>query len=280
MVEAQPSKTAFRVALRRAAHQVVDYPLVFSDPLAVKIVGSALQEEIARTPDKRRRPASAGLRAFLVARSQYAEEQLKTAYANGVRQYCLLGAGLDTFAYRHSYPGLRVFEVDHPATQAWKREMLSASEIGIPLSATFVPVDFERQDLRNQLGMAGFSFDHPCFFAWLGVVHYLSLDAFRTTLNLIAATPPGSGVTFDYSLPRESLAPHEQLEYDSLSARVALAGEPFQITFTPEAIRAELSAFARIEDLDTPSIATRFFSNRTDGLNLRGSASRLLTAWR
>jgi methyltransferase (TIGR00027 family) len=280
MVEAQPSRTALRVALRRAAHQIVDEPLVFTDPLAVRIVGAALQEELARTPDKRRRPASAGLRAFLVARSRYAEEQLEKACAAGVRQYCLLGAGLDTFAYRHAYPNLRVFEVDHPATQAWKRQMLSASEIGIPLSATFVPVDFERQDLRNQLGLAGFAFDQPCFFAWLGVVHYLSLEAFRTTLSVIAAMPQGSGVTFDYSLPRESLAPHEQLEYDSLAARVALAGEPFQVTFTPEAIRAELSAFTRIEDLDTPTIAARFFAGRTDGLNLRGSAGRLLTAWR
>ena len=280
MDEALPSRTALRVALRRAAHQLEDLPLVFEDPLAVSILGPAYAEELRRTPDKTRRPFSAALRAFLVARSRYAEEQLAAAYAAGVRQYCLLGAGLDTFAYRNLHPNLQVFEVDHPSTQAWKQEMLAAGKIEIPPSMRFVPVDFERQNLAERLEAVGFHFAQPCFFAWLGVVPYLTLEAFRGTLSLVASMPARSGVTLDYALPRASLPFLEQLAHDSLASRVAQAGEPFQLFFTPDEIRAELSTFTRIEDLDTPSISARYFARRTDGLHLRGSAAHLLTAWR
>jgi methyltransferase (TIGR00027 family) len=280
MQEAQPSRTALRVALRRAAHQLVDRPLLFEDPLAIRILGPAYAEELRRTPSKEHRPFSAALRAFLVVRSRYAEEQLAAAYANGVRQYCLLGAGLDTFAYRNYHEGLAVFEVDHPATQAWKHEMLTNARIEIPNTVRHVPVDFETQGLATQFAAANFSFDKPAFFAWLGVVPYLTLEAFRATLSLIAAMPPSSGVTFDYGLPRESLPFLERLAHDSLASRVAQAGEPFQLFFTPGQVRAELTAFSRIEDLATPDITARFFAGRTDGLALKGSAAHLLTAWR
>jgi methyltransferase (TIGR00027 family) len=280
MEEAQPSRTALRVALRRAAHQTVDRPLLFEDPLAVRILGPAYTEELRRTPDKDRRPFSAALRAFLVVRSRYAEEQLAQAYAAGVRQYCLLGAGLDTFAYRNYYQGLQVFEVDHPATQSWKHEMLTNARIEIPNTVRHVPVDFETQALAEQLAIAGFSINQPCFFAWLGVVPYLTLEAFRATIAFIDQMPPASGVTFDYSLPRASLPFLEQLAHDSLSSRVAQAGEPFQLFFTPEEIRQELTAFPHIEDFATKDITARYFADRTDGLTLKGSAAHLLTAWR
>jgi methyltransferase (TIGR00027 family) len=280
MEESQPSRTALRVALRRAAHQIVDRPLIFEDPLAVLILGPEYREELRRTPDKDRRPFSAALRAFLVSRSRYAEEQLAHAYTHGVRQYCLLGAGLDTFAYRNRHDGLQVFEVDHPSTQSWKHEMLKKAQIPVPFSVRHVPVDFETQSLPAQLAAAGFDSTKPTFFAWLGVVPYLTLEAFRTTLSLIANMPPGSGVTFDYSLPRHALPYLEQLAHDSLSSRVAQAGEPFRLFFTPDEVRAELTAFRQIEDLDTKAIAARFFTERTDGLTLKGSAAHLLTAWR
>ena len=277
---AKPSKTAMRVALRRAAHQIVDSPLIFDDPLAIRILGKAARDEIARTPDSGRKPFSASMRAYLVARSRYAEDQLTTAYAAGVRQYCLLGAGLDTFAYRNPHPDLRVFEVDHPATQAWKHEMLAAADIVIPDQTTFVPVDFERQSLAQELAQSTFDLNQPCFFACHGVVPYLTLEAFRATIALIAQTPTSSGVTFDYGLPRDSLPPLERLSHDSLAARVAQAGEPFQLFFRPEEVRAELTAFSRLEDLDIAAIAARFLAHRNDGLSLKGSAAHFLTAWR
>src|SRR6202034_3949516 len=127
------------------------------------------------------RPFSTALRAFIVARSRLAEDNLRHAVEKGVRQYVLLGAGLDTFAYRNPYPQLRVFEVDHPATQAWKRELLRENSITIPGNVRLVPVDFERQSLETELERAGFDMQAPAFFAWLGVVPYLTLDAFRST---------------------------------------------------------------------------------------------------
>ena len=268
------------MALRRAAHQLYDSPIVFPDPIAVPILGESYAEELQRTPRQADRPFSVGLRAFLVARSRYAEDNLSRAIAAGVRQYALLGAGLDTFAYRNPYPGLRVFEVDHPATQLWKRELLARSGIPIPENLTYAPVDFESQSLTEQLEAAGFDRGAPAFFAWLGVVPYLTLDAFRATLGFIGAQPAGSGVVLDYGQPREALPFLEQLAHDSLASRVQLAGEPFQLFFTPAGIAAELASFHSLEDLGSAEINARYFQGRTDQLAVRGKAGRLLCAWR
>ncbi|MEO6805025.1 MAG: class I SAM-dependent methyltransferase, partial [Edaphobacter sp.] len=146
MEAARPSRTALRVALRRAAHQLYDaQPLVLNDPIAIPILGQEYLPELHKTVTKLEKPFSVALRAFLVARSRYAEDMLFHAVMNGVTQYVLLGAGLDTFAFRNTHPNLRIFEIDHPATQQWKRELLETSHIPIPQNLTFVPVDFEHQ---------------------------------------------------------------------------------------------------------------------------------------
>src|SRR5271155_1235096 len=138
MQSATPSRTALRVALRRAAHQLYDAkPLVLDDPIAVSILGDTYAEELRRTPTRPDRPFSVALRAFLVARSRYAEDALARAVAQGITQYVLLGAGLDTFAHRNPYPHLRVFEVDHPTTQQWKRELLATSNLSHPTNLTY-----------------------------------------------------------------------------------------------------------------------------------------------
>ena len=279
MQEAIPSRTALRVALRRAAHQLFDRPVVFEDPIAVPLLGKRYAEELKRTPLRTDRPFSTGLRAFLVARSRYAEDNLARAVAAGVRQYVLLGAGLDTFAYRNPYPGLRVFEIDHPATQQWKRQLLAETNIEIPAHLTYAPVDFEHQSLPEQLTAAGFDPQQPAFFAWLGVTMYLTAPAFRATLSFIAAQQPGSGLVFDYSQPRSALTFVEQLGHDSLASRVQLAGEPFQLFFTPEEAAAELSAFCTLEDLGSKEINARYFAGRTDDLRTRGAAGRFVCAW-
>src|ERR1700712_1046583 len=137
MQEGTPSRTAYRVARRRAAHQVFDQPVVFPDPLALRILGLAnadsrtLEQSQLRAPA---RPSSISLRAFLVARSRFAEDAVHAGYDSGVRQYVLLGAGLDTFGYRNPHPDLRVFEVDHPATQEWKLDLLQQNSIAVPAS--------------------------------------------------------------------------------------------------------------------------------------------------
>jgi methyltransferase (TIGR00027 family) len=277
--QAIPSKTALSVALRRAAHQLYDSPLVFNDPIAVSILAATYAEELRRTPARPDRPFSIAMRAFLVARSRYAEDNLRRAVENGVDQYVLLGAGLDTFAYRNPYQRLRVFEVDHPDTQQWKRELLQRNRIAVPESIRYTPVDFERQSLSAQLRDAGFDHGAPAFFAWLGVVPYLTLEAFRATLSFISAQSPGSGLTLDYGQPRSVLPLLERLAHDSLASRVEKAGEPFRLFFTPAEIAAELSRFHSIEDLGAAEINARYFSGRSDQLAVRGSAGRLLSAW-
>ena len=279
MEQAVASRTALSVALRRAAHQIYDSPVVFDDPIAVGILGATYAEQLRRTPLRTDRPFSTALRAFLVARSRYAEDNLRRAVSRGVEQYVLLGAGLDTFAYRNPFAKLRVFEVDHPATQQWKRELLQRNNIAIPDSIAYTPVDFERQSLTEQLGFAGFNSHAPAFFSWLGVVPYLTLEAFRATLSFIAAQRPGSGLTLDYGQPRSTLPLLEQMERDSLASRVEKAGEPFQLFFTSTEISAELSPFHGVEDLGAPEINARYFSGRSDQLRMRGTAARFLSAW-
>ncbi len=216
----------------------------------------------------------------MAVRSRFAEDELANSVGSGITQYVVLGAGLDTFACRNPYTGLRVFEVDHPATQQWKREQLQAAGIAIPSYAVFVPIDFERETLGDALERSGFRMDHPAFFSWLGVVPYLSERAFEDTLNFIAAMPKPSGVVFDYGVARSALSWRERLVLDALAARVAAAGEPFRLFFEPEQLAAQLrrSGFNHIEDLGSAEINRRYFSGRADGLELKSNLGRLLSA--
>ena len=281
MDELKPSRTAFRVALRRAAHQLYDaHPLVFTDPFAIPILGPDAGAELQRTPRRKDRPHSASLRAWLVARSRFAEDCLAEALESGVTQYVLLGAGLDTFALRNPHPHLRVFEVDHPHTQAWKLDTLAMARLTLPASAHLVPVDFEREELAHALAAAGLDRGSKTMFAWLGVVPYLTHAAFRTTLEFIVESVPGSGVVFDYGQPRSALPLLEQLAHDSLASRVRMAGEPFQLFFTPEQMKEELRAFKLVEDLGADALNVRYFASRGDGLRILGAAPRLLQAWK
>jgi methyltransferase (TIGR00027 family) len=278
---AKPSRTALGVAICRASHQLYDAtPRVFEDPVAVPILGDlhgALMEAYAAAMQER---FSLALRARIVMRSRYAEDKLAQAVAEGVKQYVLLGAGLDTFAHRNPHDGLRVFEVDHPATQQWKRELLERNQMPEPMQLRYVPVDFERQSLRRELEAGGLDLALPTVFAMLGVVLYLTHTAFRATLEFIAGLPDGSGVIFDYTGPRHVLTPEEMAARDSLAARVREVGEPFQLFFTPEEMAAELTAFRVVEDLGAVELNARYFTARADQLRLVGSAGRMLSAWR
>ena len=186
------SRTALRVAMRRASHQVLDRPLVLEDPFAIRILPPDAAAEIGRDQERERGPFASALRAFIAVRSRFAEDEFVAAAARGVKQLVALGAGLDTFAWRnpHREAGVRIFEVDHPATQAWKRELIATA--GLPdAAATYVPVDFERQSLADCLRAAGFRTDSPAFFSWLGVVPYLTRDAFRSTLRFFGGDGRG-----------------------------------------------------------------------------------------
>jgi len=280
---ARPSWTALRVALRRAAHQLYDAPpLILHDPIAVRIVGR-YAAELERTPgriaDRKPRPHSVAMRAFVVARSRYAEDLLACAVESGATQYVVLGAGLDTFAHRNPYPTLRIFEVDRPATQRWKRELLDMAGLTGPPALTYVSVDFERQTLPAELLAAGFDPTVPTFFSWLGVVSYITVEAFRATLGFIAQQPAGSGVLLDYEQPRAALPRLEQLSRDSRSHRAELAGEHFKLFFTPPQIGAEMQAFRGLEDFGTDQLNARYFTGRTDRLQIMGEAQRIISGW-
>jgi methyltransferase (TIGR00027 family) len=277
MAEGSPSRTAQGAAVLRASHQILDRPLILDDGLALRILGPQLETSVRANPN----PARAGLRAFVALRSRFAEDQLGRAVHRGVGQYVILGAGLDTFAYRNPFAAsrLRVFEVDHPATQAWKLARLRDVGIDAPDSLTFVPVDFERQTLSGELAQAGFKADTPAFFSWLGVVVYLTQDAVTATLGFIASLASGTEVVFDYGIPSAALTERERASREAAAKRVAAIGEPWLTFFDPAGLAVELLdiGFSDVEDLDPQQARDRYFANRTDGLRI-GNAGRLMRA--
>lgn len=254
----QPSRTAIGAAGYRAAHQIFEQGSVFSDPLARTILGSDCDAIVAGLSSE---AAQEPIRIFMAARSRFAEDCLRAAVARGVRQAVVLGAGLDTFSLRNPYAqaGLRVVEVDHPATQAWKLDRLAQVGLTPPASTIFVGVDFERQSLRSALVAEGIDCERPTFFFWLGVVPYLRREAIMVTLRFIASLPM-SEVVFDYSEPLENFPPERRHEIQDLAARAAAIGEPWLSHFDPDELSALLrnSGFDDLEDLGLAEIATRY----------------------
>jgi methyltransferase (TIGR00027 family) len=278
METGRASKTAFRVALRRAIHQVVDHPCILVDPIAVPLLGPRFTYD----PLRERHSFARAFRAFMAVRSRYAEDHLAESVAQGVTQYVILGAGLDTFAYRNPFPQLRVFEVDFPATQEWKHSLLAEAAIAVPPNVTFVPLDFEQKTLAEGLAGAGFDPARPAFFGWLGVVPYLTVTAFRSTIGTIAKLSASSAVSFDYALSPQSLGFLHRMAFNALANRVAKAGEPFQLFFTPAEVAAEFAraGFSRTEQLDSADLNALYFAQRSDGLRLpTPGLGMMATAW-
>jgi methyltransferase (TIGR00027 family) len=279
MKKNRPSTTAQRVAVHRAAHQLLDDPKVFDDPVAIRIIGKesalSLQDDPRQFETTRLSPY---LRAFMAARSRYAEDELAIGVRNGVSQYVVLGAGLDTFAYRNPHP-VQVFEVDHPATQGWKRARLEETGITLPDDLTFAPVDFETQTLEEGLRSAGYDPGKCTFFSWLGVTEYLTAEAVKATLRFIASAPVGSGIVFDYMISPLLLTPAQRSVFDALAQRVASAGEPWQAFFDPESLIRDLQVmgFGHVEDKGPEEINAKYFNNRKDGLRV-GSLSHVMIA--
>jgi methyltransferase (TIGR00027 family) len=251
MQPGQPSRTALGAAHLRAAHQLIDGASILADPLALRILGSDSETSLRLA---REHPAGPRIRWFVAARSRIAEDALTVAAGQGTRQLVVLGAGLDTLAYRTPLAGgLRIFEVDHPATQAWKRQMLMAASIPLPATLRFVAVDFERETLAAALEAAGFDPAQRSIFCWLGVVPYLTEQAVFSTLGYIAGLPGGAEVVFDYANPVAARL--------AVAAGAAAVGETFQSYFETARLRSELTAlgFGRVDDLDATAIAARFF---------------------
>jgi methyltransferase (TIGR00027 family) len=263
MLEGQASRTALGAAGHRAAHQVLERGFIFADPLALRILGPDADEAVKEAEQEPRRR---GLRLFIAVRTRFAEDALAAAVAKGATQLVVLGAGLDTYAYRSALgESLKIFEVDHPATQAWKRERLAAAAIAVPSALSFAPVDFEREALADGLAAAGFDPARQTFFTWLGVVPYLTEEAVFATLRFIAGLPGGAHVVFDYTNPTASIIdPERRALHEALAARVAAAGEVFRAEFDTATLHERLRAvgFGEIEDLGPREIAERYFPTR------------------
>ena len=242
MRDARPSATAQRVAMRRAAHQLLDSPRVLDDPVALPILGPEVAAQLEAERGKSDGYAARFLRAFMVARSRYAEDELARAIVRGASQYVILGAGLDTFAYRNPFASLRVFEVDHPATQGVKRARLANARIDVPGTVTFVPIDFSQTRLADALDRSRFVKTAPAFFSWLGVVPYLELPAIRDTFRFVGSMPKGSAIVFDYGSRPESLSLVGRLVFRRLADRVAAAGEPWKTFLDPAELSKMLQA--------------------------------------
>ena len=221
-----------------------------------------------------------GLRSSVVVRSRLAEDEWAGAIERGVRQCVILGAGLDTSAYRHRDAPGRVFEVDLAATQAWKQARLREAGIQGPASLSYVPVDFESVSLAEGLARAGFDAREPAFFSWLGVTMYLEEAAVIETLRFIAGCAKGSAVLLEYVMPLAGLPPMMRIAMEQVAAQLAERGEPWKSYFEPTALADNVAAlgFGHSRTWTPDELNRRYLADRTDGLHIGAIPGRLMLA--
>ncbi len=278
-MEGEPSRTAMATAVARARHRLYDdAPWVLDDPFALVLVGPIWRLIERRAERHYPEPVDRAYRAGIVLRSHYAESRL---VAGEFAQYVVLGAGLDAFVWRRPdlVRTLRVFEVDHPASQRGKRDR--AAELGLPEpgNVAYVPVDFEVDTLADRLDDAGFDWSARTCFSWLGVSMYLTVDAIDTTLRTVARCGPGSEIVLTYAPDDEALDDIGR-QFDQIAGRLAAdAGEPI-VTHLSRLEAESIATSAGLEVADHPSIedlVDRYLSERRDGLRPY-TAEALLTA--
>ncbi|MFI6999165.1 class I SAM-dependent methyltransferase [Nocardia sp. NPDC050175] len=256
MQTGEPSRTALGAAVYRAHHQVADAGRIFRDPLAVPIVGTMPK----LTDSFFDRDTHGRIRLLVAARSRFAEDALAEAVAAGTGQAVILGAGLDTFAYRNPHPRLRVFEIDHPDTQEWKRKRLREADIAVPTSMTYVPVDFEHQTLDEAIAATDFDPARPAFVIWLGVTVYLTRAAIGSTLRYLGGLAAGSQLVLDYAEPVIPSTPEEHAAAEFRKQRLSQINERWLSFFTPPEMSTELHrhGFDVVEDLGPSATAIRY----------------------
>lgn len=264
-----PDSTAVRVALWRALHVEVDAPPhILEDELGLQL--AAPDDGWRHRPDMNPE-ATRGYRAAIVARARFIEDLVTEQAGQRVAQYVILGAGLDTFAQRRPdiASRLRVFEIDQPGTQAWKRQRLIELSYGIPEWLRLVPVDFEANaSWREQLTVAGFDASRPAVVASTGVTMYLTRDAIAATLREVATLAPGSTLAMTFLLPLELIDPDERPQHQRVYERARAAGTPFVSFFSPSEMLAlaREAGFREVRHVSTADLAQRYFTGRTDGL--------------
>lgn len=246
------------IARQRAAHQVLDHGSILYDPFAIRILPEH-EKDVLQFANEH--PLASIGRLFTTARSRIAEDALSRAVERGVQQIVVLGAGLDTFALRNPYGAgqIHIYEADHPATQTWKRGRLDEAQVALPPSLTFVPTDFERDDVGDKLVAAGLQQNAPAFFTWLGVVPYLTQAAVSRTLDYMSSIQD-SEVVFDYMEPPEAFSEELRQLEAKRTEQLEKIGERLTSRFEPTGIAAMLRShgFCAIEDISYQEIASRF----------------------
>jgi methyltransferase (TIGR00027 family) len=268
----RPSWTAEMVAAVRADHRLHDRPVVCDDPFALPLCSAELRAAIESGEFHRgfERGALRQTQGHLVARARYADDALRNTAARGVRQVLVLAAGLDSTALRCD-PALRVVEVDHPATQALKRERLAAlgPRPGTGAGLEFAAVDFESTSLAQGLAATRYDPTRASFATWMGVTMYLDAATLRTALTEIrGCIAPGSELVFDHAVPLERLSGELRRVAEEKGAFTAAHGEPKRAGWSPEAMRAELAAlgFELVGELEARDLDARYYVGRSDGL--------------
>jgi methyltransferase (TIGR00027 family) len=277
---AAPDNTAVRTALWRALHVEVDAPPhVFEDSVGLKLV--APDDGWRSRPDMS--PFTRPFRASIVARARFIEDLVAEQAAQGVGQYVILGAGLDTFAQRRPELASRllVFEIDQPGAQAWKRRRLVDLGFGIPSFLRLVPVDFEAGDAWwTRLVASGFESARRAIVASTGVSMYLTREAITATLRQVAALAPGSTLAMSFMLPLELADPELRPGIERAAAGARASGTPFISFFTPPEMLALArdAGFEEVRHVSAATLAQRYFAGRTDGLRPPNNSEELLVA--
>ena len=258
----------------RAFHLAYDRPVIFEDPFAADLTNGFLRLMLgSRFVYRTVLDRMLGLRPIIaqsVARARYAEDELnKSAFR--VRQYVVIGAGMDSFALRRSdlSESLRVYEIDHPATQQTKRERLSGLGVALPANLEFVPANLESESVAAALARSSYSHSEQSFFSWMGTTPYLTKEAvFATLASVSSCAAPGSHLIFDHLLPDDMLGRQDVELRDRGNRLLKFIGEPLITALDPRTLGNELAAlgFDLLESLSPAEQKTRYFSARTDSL--------------
>lgn len=243
MLENQPSQTQLRTAIRRATHQLFDAHIILHDPVALRVVPEAKDPDVIARLQSDQAPDLKLLRTLFAIRSRFAEDRLAAAVARGIRQYVVLGAGLDTFPWRQPAPvrALRLFMADHPESLAWSQQRFRDVGLSPPPNTSQVPINLEHDDLRGALWHHGFDPGLTTVVSLLGVAQYLSRPALDRVLRFVAGLRAGSELVISIALPQEQLS-GSNLDASRRSARfTASIGEPWITLIGPSELRACMS---------------------------------------
>lgn len=275
-----PDNTAVRTALWRALHVEADpLPHVFEDDVGLRLVNP--EDGWRKRQDMS--PFTRPFRASIVARARFVEDLVAQQVARGITQYVILGAGLDTFVQRKPElaSGIKVFEIDQPATQSWKRQRLVELGFGIPACLHFVPVDFEAGEAwADRLGASGFDFGRPAIVASTGVSMYLTKEAIMLTLRQVARLASGSTFVMSFTLPIELNEPETRPGVERAAAGAKANGTPWLSFFTPSEMLtlAQEAGFKEVEHISAEALGERYFTDRSDGLRPPKNSEELLVA--